>query len=847
MKREGEHQMFYDKTSLFSSAKKIVILAVMIGLLLIPSLSQAVSPSTPVNDNTEFVKMVYRDFLNREADQGGLDYWVNGIDAGTLTKAECVEAFLQSAEFGGNVSPVTRLYFAYFLRIPDYIGLMYWIGQYEAGASLNSISETFAQSAEFIATYGSLTNSEFVSLVYNNVLERTPDQAGLDYWTGLLDGGMSRGAAMTGFSESAEYLASSASEIYVTMTYIGLLRRSPDQSGYDYWVGVLDGGNSGLGLIDGFLAAQEYGNRFLLYGNIVGSWGVGYDSGSDTLMEMTFYDNNTYVFYQKDVADYAGNEGLEYGTYHYDQAAGTLVAYPVVDDNNQWGLSHPYGQGALDIMIIGQNTITIGDTLGTDEFTRVIDSANPILGSWHLTNDTYFSLGEFTMTFYGNGTYFFWQKPDVECSGGIEYGNYTYNGQTETLITTPVFNDADGAGSCGLATAPAGDSVQVIGDALTWGTDIFTRVEALPSPAINNSIVGLWGKDPVTGEEPTANDPWVMAFHDNGFYIHYQLEDGSGDCVTGVEYGTYTYDPVAGTLNAYVTGDTNGTCGFSDAGGTAIPALVWGEMLVLGSPGDQHFVSRVVSSGSDSLAGSWEFPGSAPTTADPYTLTFYNNGFYIHWQIADGSGDCLTGVEYGTYVFDSAGETLTMYESYDNNGTCGFLDITGSGIPFPAVLSGDTLVVDAPDGQFSIQKMRDIPEQLTAEWLNGNTFYAVWFGDGLDPGGQTIQNVPVVLEYVFNQDGSIDYMGLYNAGEGPNTLSGSTTYSVDADGILHFASDDDPAQGNQIACGSTNQYVKTHYLNGDGSFNNVDLFFFDQAAALDFASTLTGSIPPCIS
>jgi len=46
------------------------------------------------------------------------------------------------------------------------------------------------------------------------------------------------------------------------MTYIGLLRRSPDQAGYDYWVGVLDGGNPGLALIDGFLISAEYANRF---------------------------------------------------------------------------------------------------------------------------------------------------------------------------------------------------------------------------------------------------------------------------------------------------------------------------------------------------------------------------------------------------------------------------------------------------------------------------------------------------------------------------------------------------------------------------------------------------------
>ena len=51
-------------------------------------------------------------------------------------------------------------------------------------------------------------------------------------------------------------------EVYVTMTYIGLLRRAPEQSGFDYWVEHMESGGSGLGLIDGFLASAEYAARF---------------------------------------------------------------------------------------------------------------------------------------------------------------------------------------------------------------------------------------------------------------------------------------------------------------------------------------------------------------------------------------------------------------------------------------------------------------------------------------------------------------------------------------------------------------------------------------------------------
>lgn len=219
---------------------------------------------TPLNDDTEFVRQVYRDFLNREADQGGLDYWVSQLSTGARTRAAVVEQYLLSPEFGEKVAPVARLYFAYFLRIPDYGGLMYWVGEYASGnRTLNDISDFFASSSEFQTTYSSLDNARFVDLIYINLFNRTPDPDGRAYWISELDAGnRTRGGVMTFFSDSPEYRELMAHKIYVTMTYIGLLRRAPEQGGFDYWVGRMGQGDSGQGLIDLFLASQEYAARF---------------------------------------------------------------------------------------------------------------------------------------------------------------------------------------------------------------------------------------------------------------------------------------------------------------------------------------------------------------------------------------------------------------------------------------------------------------------------------------------------------------------------------------------------------------------------------------------------------
>ena len=211
-----------------------------------------------------FSMQQYRDFLGREGDAGGVDFWTGRINAGSSTRGQVIENFFNSAEFQGTVAPVARLYFAYFLRLPDYAGLTFWMNYYRAGNSLAAISNAFAQSPEFAATYGELDNGQFVNLVYNNVLGRAPDAAGFAFWKGQLDANtMTRGQVMLGFSESPEYQSYAFNVVYVTMIYVGMLRRAPDEGGFNFWVGYLNAGNSGLALINGFLAAPEYRTRFL--------------------------------------------------------------------------------------------------------------------------------------------------------------------------------------------------------------------------------------------------------------------------------------------------------------------------------------------------------------------------------------------------------------------------------------------------------------------------------------------------------------------------------------------------------------------------------------------------------
>lgn len=217
---------------------------------------------TDPNSPRWMVMQQYRDFLGREGDIGGVINWTNAIQAG-MSKPQVIESFFSSQEFQNTTAPIVRLYWAFFNRIPDYGGLTNWTTAYRGGMSLSAIATEFAASQEFLNTYGALNNTQFVTLLYQNVLGRQPDPAGLSNWVNALNNGLSRGDAMIGFSESTEFKATSYNRVYVTMMYVGMLRRSPEQAGFDAWKAYLDSGFSGLLLIEGFFGSQEYRNRFL--------------------------------------------------------------------------------------------------------------------------------------------------------------------------------------------------------------------------------------------------------------------------------------------------------------------------------------------------------------------------------------------------------------------------------------------------------------------------------------------------------------------------------------------------------------------------------------------------------
>ncbi len=116
-------------------------------------------------------------------------------------------------DISGDAGQAYRIYKAAFNRTPDAGGLGYWIEQMDKGMDLIEVSARFIDSREFRDLYGAEpSNADFLAKVYTNVLGRTPDQGGFDWWLNEMNTNPSKTKAkvLADFSESAENLAGTA-------------------------------------------------------------------------------------------------------------------------------------------------------------------------------------------------------------------------------------------------------------------------------------------------------------------------------------------------------------------------------------------------------------------------------------------------------------------------------------------------------------------------------------------------------------------------------------------------------------------------------------------------------------
>ncbi len=139
-----------------------------------------------------------------------------GAEGGTDTLTSIERVHFHDGTFvfdvNGVAAQVTRLYDTVLHRAPDAAGLDLWVDAMEdQHRTLHSVATAFLNSPEFQAATGHLSDVEYVDFLYQSALGRSADASGEAYWVNKLQtGAADRADILIGFSESAEHRALTA-------------------------------------------------------------------------------------------------------------------------------------------------------------------------------------------------------------------------------------------------------------------------------------------------------------------------------------------------------------------------------------------------------------------------------------------------------------------------------------------------------------------------------------------------------------------------------------------------------------------------------------------------------------
>jgi len=200
---------------------------------------------------------------------------------------------------------------------------------------------------------------------------------------------------------------------------------------------------------------------------IVSAWKL---SGEDLVVVFGY--DGTYYLIENDSTP----PGMERGTFEWDNETGAFSVNTVVDTNGDAGLSHP---GAPTTITVSGNTLNYtvpGD--GTFSFTRVVNPASAIVGTWTTPGEN------FSITFLTDNTYYHAQVANDVPFGytGMERGTYTWNPTTKAFTATAAIDtngDVGVGGTTDVTVNVTGNTLEVI-DGLEIST--LTRITTNPTP-----------------------------------------------------------------------------------------------------------------------------------------------------------------------------------------------------------------------------------------------------------------------------------------------------------------------------------------------------------------------------
>lgn len=137
-------------------------------------------------------------------------------------------------------------------RGPEPAGVAYWVGQMQHGLSQEGLTAALLDSQEFITHSGG--GPAWFGAIYQTLFNRQGDANGMAYWDAQLRDGLSPLALAQAFAGSQEWQSKQIADLYTAN-----LGRPVDQAGLTFW--LAEAGKTGIeSVAAGVLASTEYFN-----------------------------------------------------------------------------------------------------------------------------------------------------------------------------------------------------------------------------------------------------------------------------------------------------------------------------------------------------------------------------------------------------------------------------------------------------------------------------------------------------------------------------------------------------------------------------------------------------------
>ncbi|MFC5373614.1 DUF4214 domain-containing protein [Brevundimonas faecalis] len=510
-----------------------------------------------------------------------------------------------------SAAKIWRLYDAALDRAADIGGLKFYTQLLDQGESLEKVAGYFLNSAEFNGS--GMTDSQFVTVMYQRALNRTPSQAELDYQTARLANGLTRAAYLVEAAESLEHRAITAAAIAAGLTVengVGVFSLLPQSTEGGRSITIDDlskigytkltsGNTAGKDFLDFSAATAAVGWSDWREETTEGQW-VWQGWGPEPEIPVMYPDpenpgNGQYVWVPGTSYAVTGGDDIVVGSRFGDYLAGA-AGWDWIDGGD--GDDTIEGGDGDDVLLGGGGRDRLVGGAGDDYLVGGAGDDHPWYGDsfgagmWGGEgNDTIVFNGGIDGGFGENGDDLFLMEQDGYTPGLEASGNYDGN------LTDYV--DA-GAGSDTISYERFTTPITAPLDPNFWPWA--TNSSAMPQGGINGVRVALWN-------HPTA---W-----NNGDAYWADAKYIMGDWIKGVENVT------GSKFNDYLWGDTGNNI-LKGGGGDDFLDGHWGDDILEGGAGADYMYGG--GTGGDTLS----YEGS-------------NAGVFIDFTTGEAFGGHATG------------------------------------------------------------------------------------------------------------------------------------------------------------------------------------------------------------